>query len=191
MPQDYNRAHEFLNGLQFNEGGWIGGVDFDPDTGSGLAAPLGSLVFQTDGEIWRKVGPADTDWQLRSLGDPTATQTVEQGKTGNLSNGAFLNRSGNVPSNIVGSPILLSQPKIETIEAGNENTVTGDLLIYESDINFGSPTLLYTLSFVSTQVATASGLSILATRGKFIAIQASGTSFKNCGISIGLKGLTI
>jgi len=53
----YNDLHEsvdFLNGA------------LDPSDGAGVAADVGSMYLRSDGSSYKKVGAADTDWQLDS-----------------------------------------------------------------------------------------------------------------------------
>jgi hypothetical protein len=52
-----------------------------PSAGGGVAAPVGSIYFRTDGTWWRKTGAANTAWVLdsTSLADFVYTATGAEG----------------------------------------------------------------------------------------------------------------
>lgn len=54
------------NGLSFDDKVVIFSGFLDPSTGSGEAAPIGSIYIRTNGELWQKFGSNDVDWQLVS-----------------------------------------------------------------------------------------------------------------------------
>jgi hypothetical protein len=55
----------------------------DPSAGGGVAAPLGSIYFRTNGTWWRKVAAANTGWVLdsTSLADFVYTATGAEGSS--------------------------------------------------------------------------------------------------------------
>jgi hypothetical protein len=46
----------------------IASGDDNPTTGGGYEAPIGSLYILSTGELFQKIGAADTDWELRGAG---------------------------------------------------------------------------------------------------------------------------
>lgn len=194
MMVDITKAFDLgQNGLMFSlpngDIAWIGAGSIDPAI-AGISAPLGSLFFRTTGDQYRKTGPADTDWQISGLGDAVATQNADFGKTGNLASGAFLNRSGNVPSNIAGVPVTLSLAKINVVAAAVGVSGTFTLEIYEHDGNFTNPVLKHTISINNDISAFDAGLNIPVTQGKQLAVMTL-DGIKNAGVTVGMKGLAL
>lgn len=152
-------------------------------------APMGSVYFQSNGDEYKKTGALATDWVLRGLGSAVVTQTADFGYAGNA--GAFLNRAGNVPSNISGVPIMISSGEIRTVSVSNEDVDTYSVAIYEHDGDFTNPTLLYTVSVVGARGKTDANLSIMVTQGKQLAAEVSVGAVKNVGATVAMKGLSL
>jgi len=51
--------------------------DVDPSTASGIAAPVGSYYFRTDGKQWEKFGSGDTEWRMSPTFDSTLTFIID------------------------------------------------------------------------------------------------------------------
>lgn len=58
---DINHAFNVEQGISLSDKVGIFEGDADPSV-TGEAAPVGSLYLRTDGTIWSKIGPLDTDW---------------------------------------------------------------------------------------------------------------------------------
>lgn len=63
---DISRFFLVENGLSLDDEVVIFSGFSDPSAGSGEAAPTGSLLIRTNGELYQKFAAADTDWQLVS-----------------------------------------------------------------------------------------------------------------------------
>jgi hypothetical protein len=70
--------------LSINDNVLVVDGNFDPTTGAGYEAPVGSLFLRSDtGALYQKTGPADTDWALNSVGSAVPRfQLVYVGKHG-------------------------------------------------------------------------------------------------------------
>lgn len=169
---------------------WYGGGSVAPNIFPGVDVPLGSSYRQTNGDIWAKTGVGPMDWTLDGLGSAVVTQTADFGKSGNASSNSYLNRAGNVPSNVSGIIILPTTSSIRIVACGQENIDTYSVEFYEHEGDFINPTLLYTLSVVSSRSGSASGLNIPVTQGEQLAAKVL-NSVKNVGCSVGIKGLSL
>lgn len=110
------------------------------------------------------------------------------GRSGNVSNNAWLRRPGNVPSNRAGVTIPISNPVITQISCSNRNVDTYDILIYEHEGNQVNLTLLTTVSVVSAR-GDVFNVNIVATEGKQLAVRLGNSgSVRDIGVDIVLKG---
>ncbi len=58
-----DRSHSVDGGLILDDGAGLFQDNFDPTVASGLGAAIGSIYMRnTDGQAYRKIGGADTDW---------------------------------------------------------------------------------------------------------------------------------
>jgi len=113
------------------------------------------------------------------------------GRSGTVSSGAWLLRSGGVPSNKTGVTIGISSPVLVGIDAGNEDVSTFDVAIYEHDGNNTNSTLLTTVSVTSARTQSFTSIdfgTVTATKGKQLAVKVTSGSAKNLGVDITLKG---
>ena len=107
------------------------------------------------------------------------------GRSGNSSSGAYL-LNESVPSNITGRPVDLDNSRIIQISVSNQNINTFTIEIEEHD---GTTfTSLGTFSVTSQRSQKFSGLNIVLTPGKEIAVKISAGSAKNIVVSVYVKG---
>lgn len=58
-----DRAHEVNGGLILDDGAGLFQDNFDPTVAGGFGAAIGSIFMRnTDGQVYRKTGGANTDW---------------------------------------------------------------------------------------------------------------------------------
>jgi len=170
-----------------------GDIIYWEGAGSGLPsfqAPIGSgyTDFFT-GNRYVQVGAGlNNIWNISGLSSSVSTQTADFGKSGNASSGAFLNRSGNVTSNVSGIPILLSSSRINAISTGNEDISDYTIQIYEHEGDFINAVLKYSFSVISARRGFISGLDISVNQGNQLAVKTL-SSVKNLGVTVGMKGL--
>lgn len=109
-------------------------------------------------------------------------------RSGNVSRGAYL-QVGSVPSNLTGAPVGLFAARIVAIVITNELSNTFTCEVEEHDgTSFVS---LGTFSLTSQRYYSFTGLSILVTAGKEIAIKVSSGSAKNIVVNIYVKGNSV
>jgi len=190
---DINKAFELpKHGVLISQDGVNRVLISSDDAAPTHDAPIGSLHFQSNGDRWSKAyaGSGSDKWVLDGVGSPVVTQTADFGGKGRLRN-AYLSRAGNVPSNIVGIPMVLSGGTLRTISVANEDTTTFSIAVYEHDGNELNETLLYTVAVTSDYKKTIGGLSIPVTSGKQLSAKVVSGSATNPGCTVALKGLSV
>jgi len=179
----------FMISLPSGRIAWVGGGLEDPRLGAGFAAPLGSTYYRKDtADEFKKTGALDTEWTLAGLGSGVSTQNADFGSAGNASANSFLNRAGQVSSNVSGIPILLSEARINAIGASNEIVDTYTIEIYEHEGDFINPILKHTVTVTAARGDTFAGLDIPVTQGNQIAVKVL-NAVKNIGVTVEMKGL--
>lgn len=189
---------------------------------SGSGSPVGSAapdatvyIRSSDNTIWRKVGPAASDWRQLSAEDilaqdtsqdpvvqsniqdlltqllagdtPAVSQTSVFGDGGNTSQNSYLPNEG-VSSNIVGFPIGLANASIRSIFLGNDNVRTGNVLIQErSPFGTGSFQTIHTFSLNNQSFKTETGLNVPVTQNAEIAVFTE-ISLKNVKVVVNVNG---
>ena len=167
---------------------WLGSGADDPSVSPGIAAPLGSMYIQTNGTHWHKTGPSDLGWEQAGLGNGVSTQNADFGKTGVATANSYLNRAGNVPSNVSGIPIMLSECLINAVSAANQNIDTYDVEIWQHEGDFTNAVLKHTISVVAARSTFDVDLAIPVDQGKQLAAKVL-SSVQNVGVTVGMKGL--
>lgn len=194
LSQDSTKSFDVENGfgitpdqdqLIFYTGGTV-----DPRTGGGVPAPMGSVFRRTNADTFIKTGVGDADWTLDGLGSAVVTQTGDFGKSGNAAANAFLNRAGNIPSNVSGIPIMVSVGAIKSVSCGQEDIATYDIEIYEHEGDFVNATLLFTLTVTAARSGSAHGLNISVTQDNQLAAKTL-DNVKNVGCTVAMKGLSL
>ncbi len=99
------------NGLSFDDDVTIFSGFADPSSGAGEAAPVGSVYIRTNGQLWQKFGPADTDWQLVSNEGTSIKVTSSDTTTG------YLNDKITVSSSLL-KTVIPSYPANQTLQLG-------------------------------------------------------------------------
>lgn len=191
---DPTRAFNLENGVMMSSPSgdlvWYGAGTLNPTLFPGYDVPLGSTYRQTNGDVWAKTGAGPMDWTLEGLGSAVVTQTMSFGKSGNATSNSYLNRSGNVPSNIAGESVVVSSGLIRVIACGQEDVDTYDIEVWQHEGDFTNPILKYTLTVTAARGGYSNGLNISIDLGKQIALKTL-DPVKNIGCSIGIKGLSI
>lgn len=118
------------------------------------------------------------------------------GRSGNSSNGTFLLRTGNVPSNRTGTTFNLFNGSLDKISVGTENLNTYDLTIFYHDGNFINPVTIATVSITSSRSEVLEkGVDFTEINppliNKQIAVQITSGSAKNIGVDLELSGTTV
>lgn len=137
MAIDYTRAFEFSDGLQFEEGSWIGSSTTAPNISGGVAAPVGSVIFQSNGDIWKKFNSSDTDWTLIFS---TIYNSILPGMplshNSTLSDGQLIGYN-----NLVNNPIVVGfRSSLLRITFINTNSsADGTLRFYRNSAGVGTP----------------------------------------------------
>lgn len=180
---------------------------------SGSPAPQNTWYLREDTQtLYYKFGALNTDWrQLRAnditaldadflpsniqsvldsllSGDtPSVSQTLIFGGGGNTSQNSWLTNQG-VPSNTVGVPVGLTNPKIRSIFLGNENIKTGNVRVRQRfPAGTGSFTNVYTLALSNQSFANVTGLDVSVTSGAEIGIFTE-VSLKNVKVVVNING---
>ena len=109
------------------------------------------------------------------------------GRSGNVSAGTWLLRTGSVPSNKTGVAMAITDPVVVLVSVGNEDISTFDIEIYEHEGSEINLTLLGTVSIISARTAFFS-VNYSGTTGKQIAVKLSSGSAKNPGVDLQLSG---
>lgn len=133
---------------------------------------------------------ADTVQEALTEVGASASPGFSFGRSGSLSQGTWLRRPGNVPSNRAGVTIPIANPVITKVSCSNKNIETYDVEIYEHEGDEINLTLLTTISVVSARGGVFSVL-VSATEGKQIAARLGSTSTGNVrdlGVDVVLKG---
>lgn len=169
---------------------WYGGGVSNPSIMPGVDAPIGSSYRRTNGQVFAKTGIGLTDWELDGLGSAVFSQITDMGKSGNATANSFLNRSGQIASNISGTIILVGTGFITSVGCSNEDIDTYDVEIYQHEGDFINPVLKYTLSVVASRGNSVHGLSIPVTQDYQLAVKLK-SGVRNVGCSIGMKGLSL
>lgn len=112
------------------------------------------------------------------------------GRSANAGPGAWLLRTGSVPSNKTGIPVAITNPSLSLISIGNENINTFDVGIYEHEGDEINLTLLATVSVINKRTENFD-VDIPVTSGRQLAAKVESGSAKNIGVSLQLKGNTI
>ena len=190
---DPTRSFNVENGyMSSNDSGdliWVGACVTDPTNPPGIDVPIGSSCNQSGTTIsWEKFGPAATDWQQEGLGSNVFTQVMSFGKSGNATNNSFLNRAGNVPSNVSGVIQLLSGSILRTMGCGSQNADTYNVLVYEHEGDFINPVLKYTFVVTASRSTSLHNLNISMTQDKQVALRMSGAT-QDIGCNLVIKGL--
>ena len=176
---DTSRAFEADSGVLLNDGSGLFSGEGDP---SGTA-PLGTLYIDVlNGKIWKYIS---TGWTLQ-LAD-AASPGFSYGRGGNNPTGTFLNRPGNVPSNVAGIVAGLDSPKITQITVGSGNAATWEVGIYEHDGGGDNLTFIDSVSVVASKSETFS-TDISITKGKHIAVRVYTGSVQNPGVDLQIAG---
>jgi hypothetical protein len=113
------------------------------------------------------------------------------GRSGNVTSGTWLLRTGSVPSNKTGVTMGINNPKLKQIDIGNEDISTFDIGIYEHEGNEINLTLLATVSVVSARTGSFTVLDfgeVIATQGRQLAVRITAGSAKNLGVDVTLIG---
>jgi len=212
--EEINIITDYLQtaGLSFQNDIWFESGSATPNQTTGVAAGIGSVYLQDNGNIWLKIGIADIDWfklpktaselpfdnstngftssdvqgAIEEIG-ASASPGYSFGRAGNLPSGTWLNRPGGVPSNKSGITLFINNPEIIKIACSTEKLNTYDLTIYEHDGDELNLTTLGIISVVNVRSKITS-VNYTATTGKQLAIKISSGSAKNLGVDLQLKG---
>lgn len=107
------------NGLSFDDDVAIFSGFTDPTSGSGEAAPIGSLFIRTNGQLWQKFGAADTEWQLVSNEGTSIKVTSTDTTTG------YLNDKITVSSSLL-KTVIPSYPAAQSLQLDLSPTGVSD-----------------------------------------------------------------
>jgi hypothetical protein len=132
----------------------------------------------------------DTQGAIDELSDKVntvATPGFSFGRSGNASSNSWL-LNNEVPSNLVGVPIGISNASITEIWVGSEDVDTFDIKVYEHEGDEINLTLLTTVSIVTSRTDTFTSLSIPVTTGRQIATRIANGSAKNPKCFVLIKG---
>lgn len=178
-----------------------------------ITAPINTFYIDSSTQkIHYKYGSADTAWRQLRAEDIAATdpnllpttvaaeltrigqgggtgvaQTLIYGGGGNTAQNSYLSNN-NVPSNVVGVPVGLSNAKIRSVFLGNENIKTGNILIQQrTPAGTGTWTTIYTLALSNQSYKTVTGLNITVTTGAEVAVF-TGVSLKNVKVVVNVNG---
>jgi hypothetical protein len=179
----------------------------------GSPAPINTwYIDQSSRLIYYKYGALDSEWrqiraediaaidpdlnpttvaqELTRIGQGGGTgvaQTLIFGGGGNTSANNYLSNS-EVPSNVVGVPVGLTNARIKSVFLCNENTRTGNILVQERfPAGAGTYTTIYTLSITNQSYANVTGLDVPITQNAEIAVFTE-VSLKNCKIVVNVNG---
>jgi hypothetical protein len=137
----------------------------------------------TNGFISDLVQPAIEE--IASGGGTGASPGFQFTRSGNIGTGAYL-QVGSVPSNLTGSPIGLTSPKLVALVISNEIANTFNIQLEEHDGT--TYTTIGTYSVVASRSAVYTGLSVNLTSGKELAVKVSSGSAKNLVVNVYVKG---
>lgn len=158
MPIDYTKAYEFEDGIQFTEGSWVGSSTTAPNISGGVEAPIGSVIFQSTGDIWKKFNSADTDWELIFT---TVFNAILPGSilshNGTISDGQLIGYN-----NLVNNPIVLGfRCSLLRITMINSNSsADGTFRFYKNVAGTGTPFATFSYVNSSPNNGTISGSPI-------------------------------
>lgn len=168
---------------------WYGVCVSAPNVPPGIDAPIGSNCHQNGSTTkWEKIGSQPTDWQQEGLDSQVYTQVMSFGKSGNATNNSFLNRAGNVPSNVSGVISLLSGATLRSMGCGSQNPDTYNVLVYEHEGDYINPILKYTFVVTTSRNTTIHTLNIAFTQDKQIALKMSGST-QDIGCNLIVRGV--
>jgi len=109
------------------------------------------------------------------------------GRSGNVSNGSWLRRPGNVPSNRAGVTIPINNPEIISVSCSNRNVDNYTISVYEHDGNSSNLVLLGSVSVVNS-TGGIFPVSFIATQGKQLAVRLTSGNVRDIGVDLVLVG---
>ena len=110
------------------------------------------------------------------------------GKSGNVSSGTWLLRTGGVPSNKSGVNVALYNGELIQISTGSEEADTYTLQVWQHDGDEINPVLVATVSITASRKMVFNLTSVLLVRNKHIAVKLSVGSAKNIGVDLQITG---
>jgi len=117
----------------------------------------------------------------------SASPGFSLGRSSTTGAGTWLLRVGNIPSNVTGIPMGISNPILTNIQIGNEDIATFSVEIYEHEGDSVNLTLLTTVTVTSSRTGIFS-VNVPATQGRQLAAKISSGTARNPGVDLILKG---
>ena len=159
-----------------------------PVTGKGFKTEVASTVPVDDTNL---NFPADNVQEALEQQNQqvavSASPGFSLGQSGNVNTNSWLNRVGNIPSNITGLPVRLYNAKVVGLSVGCENADTFDVSVYEHEGDEINLTLIGTVSVVTSRTETFT-VDWTVTTGRQLAARLTAGSGKNVGVDMQLSG---